>query len=198
MHVTQQLPVTWRNRTLDHLAARLELGSRARALYHALSSPAGVLAGLRRQGARILARIHKARSETQHASAAERHYEELVALSLAGTPRHTLRRAAVELALVIDDMDEREPSPALLLASIAASDATEAAEQLAESRLLTRADRALTEGDLAELEERKRADIAADAEVAAMSARLRRALRAARSAAGARSASAFVRREVSA
>lgn len=183
MHVPRQAPVTWRNRSFASQCAALDLSGRAAALMVQLSAGPGLFAALRRISARVLGRIHKARSTTQTPGAFERHTEELVALHVAGVPAHQLRLSAVALGVLVDDLGPTLASAAHVLEAIAVADQTEAAEQLAESRATTRADRQLTEGDLAEIEDRTRADIAADAEKLARCAALRRQLRASRGAA---------------
>lgn len=180
MHVTQHVPVTWRNRSLEALLAQLDLAGRAHTLYLQLTAGTDVFAALRRLPAVLRTRLLKARSATQTPSALQRHQEELAALHCCGVPAHQLRVTAVDLHLFISDLDPRPVTPELVLEAIAVSDATEAAEQLAESRATTRADRQLTEGDLEEIEHRTRADIAADSEKLARCAALRRQLRASR------------------
>lgn len=182
MHVTQHLPVTWRNRpTLDALLARLDLPGRAYTIYLRLTAGAAVFAALRQLPAVLRTRLLRARAVGQTPSALQRHQEELAALHCCGVPAHQLRLTAVDLHLFVTDLtDLRSTEPVDVLAAIAASDRTEATEQLAESRLLTRGDRALTEGDLDALEEATRADIAADSEKLARCAALRRQLRASR------------------
>ena len=180
MHVTQQVPVTWRHRTVVGLMAHLEVRARCVRVMTRLSDGAGIFARLATVARQVLTRIHKARSATQTPSALERHVEELTALQLAGQPAHVLRLSAVVLHEVITDLEARPGSTAAVLDAIATADQTEAAEQLAESRATTRADRQLTEGDLAEIEDRTRADIAADSEKLARCAALRRQLRASR------------------
>ena len=180
MHVTPHVPVTWRNRSLPHLLAALDLSGRCAHVMRGVSAGDGVFAALRRLSRPILARIHKARSVTQTPSALERHEEEIVALHLAGVPNHQLRLVAVDLHLLVDDLTSRPVTSADVLEAIAQSDRTEAAEQLAESKLTTRPDRAVIAPDVDGLIDATRADLAADSEKLSRLVALKRALAASR------------------
>lgn len=178
MHVTQHAPVTWRNRTFAALVAELDLAGRAQRLYQHLTSGPALFARVKRITPRVLTRLHKGRAAGQSPSAIERTMEEITALAAAGEPAHALYVPAVTLRHLADDLSAtRAPSPAEVLEAIAISDDVEAAEQRAETQLLTRADRELTDAALAELEERTLISIAADHRKAALVARLRRELR---------------------
>lgn len=176
MRVMQHAPVTWRDRTFTALVAELDLSGRAQRLYHLLSDGAGVLARLRRIAPAVLTRIHKGRSATTQApSAMERTLEEIVALKCAGQPAHVLYTPSVALRQAVDEMTAQTvATEADVLEAIIVSDEVEAAEQRAETKLLTRADRALTDAELAELEERTLISISADHRKVTLVAQLRR------------------------
>lgn len=178
MHVTPSLPATWRGRSIPEVAARLALEARTQRLYQRLTE--GVLPALRRQGARVLTRFHKARSATQTPSAFQRLAEELIALFLADQSTARIRLAVVELGRIVDELDPRGASVPALLAAIHAANAAGAAEATTESQLLTRADRGVTVADLDAFEEVTTQQIAAAHVQLHEVARLRRHLRMAR------------------
>ena len=182
MRVMQHAPVTWRDRTFTALVADMDLRGRAQRLYHQMTDGVGLFARLRHLSPAVLTRLHKGRSAaTQSPSAIERSLEELTALAAAGQPAHVLYIPSVMMRHVADDLcGSGIPTEPEVLAAIAISDDIEAAEQRAETALLTRADRVLTDAALAELEERTLLSIAADTRKAALVARLRRQRRHAR------------------
>lgn len=176
MRVAHHVPATWRGRTLIAEATRLRLHERAVAASRRISDGADLLRGLRRVSAPVHTRVTKARSETQSPSALERLWEELVALHLAGATLQQLRLAVVETAHLLEDLVPVAGGQQAVLEAIHAANAASAAETDAESRLLTRADRALTVGDLERLEESTKSDIAAKQRQLTALARLRREL----------------------
>lgn len=175
MRVAHTVPVTWRGRSITDVATRLQLEARVVRVYQRLTED--LLPALRRQGARIRTRFHKARSRTQGPSAFYRFAEELIALHVAGAPAHRLRLAVVELGLIVDELDPRGASVEAMLAAIHAANAAGAEETTSESRLLTRADRAVTVADLDAFEEATTAKIAAANDQLVQVARLKRHLR---------------------
>lgn len=179
-HVPRSTPDTWLRRTVAGLSEAIALKDRCVALYAAFAGRSEVLAGLRRQGPRVLARFAKARSTTQSPSAAERVGEDMAAAKIGGASTPELLKVGVEFTAIAHALDDRPTSPALVLEAIHESDRAEAAEHLAESALLTDAGRQLSETRLEELEERTKASIAADLAKVDLAARLRRQLRMAR------------------
>ncbi len=182
MRVMQHAPVTWRDRTFTALVAELDLSGRAQRLYYLLTNGVGVLARLRRIAPAVLTRLHKGRSATtQSPSAIERAIEELAALHCAGQPAHVLYLPSVAMRQAVDEMTAKTvATEADVLQAIMISDEVEAAEQRAETKLLARVDRALTDAELAELEERTLISISADHRKYTLVAQLRRQRRHAR------------------
>lgn len=178
MRVAQPIPVTWRGRNLTTETTRLDLHARAvSTMRRVTDGSADFFIRLRAISVGLVARIHKARSLTQTPSALERLWEEIVALRLAGVPDHQLRIVAVETQHLVDDLasHEIETPQAVLTAMLEANEAA-AREQLAESMLTHRGDRAITIGDLDRLAEQTKANIAAQKHQLLKVTRLRRQL----------------------
>jgi hypothetical protein len=178
MHVTPSLPATWRGRSTSEIAARLDLEGRTQRLYQRITE--GVLPGIRRQGPKLLARFHKARSATQTPSAIQRVAEEIIALFVADQTIPRIRLVVVELGRIVDELDPRGASVASVLQAIHAANAAGAEEATIESQLLTRPDRAISAADLDAFEEVTMEQIAAGQTQLLEVTRLRRHLRMAR------------------
>lgn len=175
MRVTPTATATWRGRSTTMEATRLDLHARAVATMRRLTDDA--LPALRAGDRAIIVRVHKARSETQAPSALERLWEILVALHRAGVGEARLREVVVETAHVLDEIVGAAPaSVQSVLEAAHQANVASCAEQLAESALTNRADRALTIGDLDRYAETTRAEIAAKKVQLAAVTRLRRQL----------------------
>lgn len=164
MRVAQHIPVTWRGRTFVEIVTQLDLHARAVSVMRRASEGDPILAGLRRISQSIVTRIHKARSETQPPSALERLWEELAALHAAGATPQELRLVVLETQHLLDDLDtagKQQVTSACVLDSIHAANRSCAQEALAESQLLTRADRVLALGDIERHIDATKHDIAA-------------------------------------
>lgn len=158
MRVAHTATATWRGRSTTQEATRLDLHHRAVATMRRLTDDA--LPALRDRA--MIARVHKARSETQGPSALERLWEILVALHAAGVEEARLREVLVETAHLLDDLHGHAPASVQeVLEAAHQANVASCAEQLAESALSNRADRALTIGDLDRYAETTRAEIAA-------------------------------------
>jgi hypothetical protein len=163
------------------LAARVGLRERAARLYRRLTNDPAALPALRAQGARILAMFWKGRSLTQTPSTFERMGEQVIALHIANRPAHELRLVAVELDAVVDDLTTHGPvAAAEVLHAVEVATMLESKANDAEALLVCRADRQLTEGDLARFIEANESEIAADREATARARRLLAQLRASR------------------
>jgi hypothetical protein len=155
------------------LAARIGLRARAARLYRRLTDAPEALPALRAQGARILAMFWKGRSLTQTPSTFERMGEQVIALHIANRPAHELRLVAVELDAVVDDLTIQGPvAEADVLRAVATADLLESKANEAQTLLVCRADRQLTEGDLERFIETNDAEIAADREAGRAARRL--------------------------
>lgn len=164
MRVPQHLPDTWRVRTFTETLTRLDLHARAVSVMRRASEGDPILSGLRQISQAIATRVRKARSETQPPSALERLWEELVAKHIAGATPQQLRLVVLETQHLLDDLDvadKLEVTPACVLESIHAANRTCADEAVAESQLLTRADRVLSLGDIERHIDATKTDIAA-------------------------------------
>lgn len=146
-HVAAPLPTTWQGRDPEVLAARLAVKERAVAWYRRMRTPR-VLAGIRALGARWTARLEKAASPTQTPSALERCFEDVLVLRHAGQSCAELRTLTVELHQLITDMEDAPATAGAVLQALHDANAAEARANVAESLLLTRADRAVREADV--------------------------------------------------
>lgn len=182
LQVARPVPATWRSGTIQTVASRVGLHDRAAAWYQRASNGPGILARLRVLGKSIVVRFHKSRaqSESNTPSALERLGEDLIALKLAGVPAHQMRSVVVELEHFIEDLDSAPVEETAVLVALEHAHGAECAENLAEAKMLCRADRVLTQGDIDAVIDAKKAKVAADQHWIAAASKLRRQLRASR------------------
>jgi hypothetical protein len=171
-HVAHPVPATWRGGTIPATAARVQLRERAVALFHQLTSAPDIWLALRALGARFTAIVHKGRSLTQTPSCVERVGELIIGLHLAKRPAHELRSVGVWTDALVDELTVGPVTDADVLHAVEVAKMLEAKENEAEALLTCRADRALTEGDLARLIEAKASEVAADKDAIAKLQRL--------------------------
>lgn len=162
MRVAQHHPTTWRGRTHGAPAPTLDPMAKAVAVVRAVTDNLdGMWQRLRDTSAAVYTRVQKARSDTQQPSALARVFEEILALHRAGVPASRLNIYVVEIANLVSSLDGPENVTAqVLLEAMHVANHAGAAEQLAESQMVLRADRTLGVADCERLREKTVAAIA--------------------------------------
>lgn len=163
MRVAHTHPATWRGRT--HAADRphIDWNARAVAVVRSVTDNIdGLWQRLSQTSARIYTRVQKARSDTQTPSALARVFEEILVLYQAGVSKERLNIYVVETARIVASLDGPSTVTAqCVLEAMQVANVADAAEALAESKLVLRADRVLSLADIQQLREKTVDEIAA-------------------------------------